>query len=122
MATPPACYTNNPGETTMTVWWQPPPPGEEPPGAAAPLVLEVREFPREWAVARAIDVPPGARELVVTGLVPTATFEFRLRHRLPDGSLGPPGGVATADTLAAGCTPRGEGDGSGRKRKTCAVM
>lgn len=120
MATAPQAFTNNPGETGMTVWWQPaPPPGDDVNG----LVLEVREFPQPWDSARAIDMPAGVTEFRVSGLVPTATFEFRLRYRLRGGALGPPGQVATADTLVAGCTPKSEeGSGGEKKKKGCATQ
>ena len=115
-AVPPAVFASAPGETSMTVAWQPAPAPE-----GAELVLELREFPADWANARRLPVPPAAHELRVTGLVPTATFEFRLRYRLPDGTLGAPGPQATVDPLAAGCTPKNEAP-AGQQKKDCAVQ
>lgn len=121
---PPQCYTNTPGETSMTVWWQAPPAGGAgvpPAGAVSGLVLEVREFPHPWDAARRIDgIPLDATTHDVRGLVPTATFEFRLRYALPDGTLSAPGPHATADTLAAGCVPKG--DDGGKSKKGCTVQ
>jgi hypothetical protein len=113
---PPAVFASAPGETSMTVSWEPTP---VPDGVE--LLLELREFPADWARARSLPVPPAAHELRVTGLVPTATFEFRLRYRLADGSLGAPGPQATVDTLAAGCTPKNEAP-PGQHKKDCAVQ
>lgn len=122
---PPAVFTNNPGETSMRVWWTPSPLPPPPATAVVGLLLEVREFPRPWEEARRIDVEAGAAEVAVGQLVPTATFEFRLRYRLEGGGLSSPGPVGVGDTLVAGCTPKGgeEGGRKGKgKEKACATQ
>ena len=101
----------------MTVWWQPPPAASL--QGVSSLVLEVREFPQPWETAKSVGVPLEATQHNVTGLVPTATFEYRLRFKRTDGSLSSPGPAATADTLAAGCTPKSN-DGKGKKG--CSVQ
>jgi hypothetical protein len=79
---------------------------------------QVREFPKPWEQARRIDLPGSASEHTVEGLFPTSTFEFRIVAVGADGARSAPGPATSADTLAAGCTPKGEG----KKKEKCAVM
>jgi hypothetical protein len=88
------------------------------PPSLPPLPPQVREFPKPWEQARRIDLPGSASEHTVEGLFPTSTFEFRLVAVGADGARSAPGPATSADTLAAGCTPKGEG----KKKEKCAVM
>jgi hypothetical protein len=111
IATPPQVLYQSPTETTITVWWQVTQP---PPANATGMLLHVREFPKPWADARALDAPTdtatGRGEVVVRGLFPTSTYQFRLVYVLVDGTNSPPGPVTSADTLAAGCVPKEKQD------------
>ena len=115
-------------ETSVTVAWAAPPAGA---GVAA-VRLYVREFPRPWAEARAVDVPVAAGDalppqaqagLVVGGLFPTSTCELRLAYVFEDGSEGDCGPAVSADTLAAGCTPKAKADAKAKAAEggKCAV-
>jgi len=115
-------------ETSVTVAWAAPPAGA---GVAA-VRLFVREFPRPWAEARAVDVPVAAGDalllqaqagLVVGNLFPTSTCELRLAYVFEDGSEGDCGPAVSADTLAAGCTPKAKADATAKAAKggKCAV-
>jgi hypothetical protein len=107
IAMPPQVLYQSPTETTITVWWQV---TQTPPADSPGMRLYVREFPKPWADARALDAPTdattGRGELVVRGLFPTSTYQFRLVYVLVDGTNSPPGPVTSADTLAAGCVPK----------------
>lgn len=107
-APPPAPYTREYADTSITVWWLP----ERLPAGTARVVLELREFPKPaWA---RVELAPGASEYVATGLFPNATFEFRLRAVDASGAESEPGPAAAADTLAAGCVPKDK-DGAPKK-------
>ena len=113
LAAPPAPYTREYKDTSITVWWQ----AETLPTGCVSLVLETREFPKPaWARTA---LAPGATQHVATGLFPNATFEFRLRGVAADGSESEPGPAAAADTLAAGCVPKDE---PGAKKKPGCVL
>ena len=115
-AAPPAPYTRESRDTSITVWWQ----AEALPAGCASLVLEVREFPKpEWARTA---LPAGATQHVATGLFPNATFEFRLRGVGADGAEGEPGPAAAADTLAAGCVPKDGKGAAAPPKKACALQ
>ena len=121
------------GETSVRVSYRAPAAGL---GVAA-MRLFVREFPKPWAEARVIDLPLAgggaagggggdAASAVVSGLFPTASFELRMAYVFADGRVGEAGPELSADTLAAGCTPKAEekdkGGGGGAKKKKCAVV
>lgn len=76
----------------------------------------MREFPKAWAetAARTVDLDAAAGEHLVTGLTPTSTYQFRASLVAAEGGavIGP-GPDISADTLAAGCTPK---DGDGGKK------
>ena len=114
-------------ETSVSVAWAAPPAGA---GVAA-VRLFVREFPRPWAEARAIDVavaagaalPPAEQaRLVVSGLFPTSTCELRLAYVFADGAEGECGPAVSADTLAAGCTPKAKADAKAKAAKGKCVV
>jgi hypothetical protein len=91
------------------------------------VLLEVREFPKKWEDAETgqrITVGGDVGEAVVTGLHPTATYEFRITALGPDGAvIAGPGRAVACDTLAAGCVPKeGEADGKKGKGGGCAVQ
>jgi hypothetical protein len=109
---PPRVLTNNPTETSINTWWQPGPAGD-----ARMFRLQYREFPKPWAEAKTVDLPLQTKEHVVNGLNPTATYEFRLRYLLPDGTETEPGQAGTADTLPVGCTPKKK-----KGESSCAVQ
>ena len=108
----PAPLTRDYRDTSITAWWQP----AKLPAGTASVLVEVREFPKPTWARHA--PAAGASSLVVGGLFPNATFEFRLVAISADGTetTGP---AAAADTLAAGCVPKGE-EGA-EKKKSCAV-
>ena len=106
---PPAPFTRDYRDTSITVWWQP----AKLPAGTASVAVEAREFPKPaWARHQPA---AGATSLIVGGLFPNATFEFRLVAVAADGSetTGP---AAAADTLAAGCVPKGEAPEAGSKK------
>ena len=110
----PPTRTPTPRPTLQLIFWA------LPPTPLPALLLEFREFPHPWASARCVDVAEGARQHTVTGLLPTATYELRLRLRGASGAPeGEPGPHVTADTMPTGCTPKsdsGGGGGDGGKR------
>ncbi len=103
----PTPMTCQPTETSITVWWQ------AHPGASG-YKLQFREFPKPWKEALEIETPD--ERLVVQGLTPTTTYEFRLVAVVAGADVGP--GVAVAcDTLVVGCTPKNE-----EKKGKCAIV
>lgn len=110
----PTVYTRDYKETSITVWWQ----ASQLPPSTVSVAIFAREFPQPWPAAPRATFPVDAAttSYVVEGLSPTSTFEFKLQCKLADGKTveGPP---ASADTLAAGCTPKDEKE----KKKGCAI-
>lgn len=131
---PPRVYVNDPQQTSVHAWWQPDPSiGSAHGGGASSFIrglrLYVREFPKPWSAARTLDLPRDAREVTVTGLAPTATYQLRLAYILagspaagPDATtVSAPGPEATADTAAAGCVPSDEQQRKERNKR-CSLQ
>jgi hypothetical protein len=123
---PPRVYVNDPKHTSLHAWWEPPAAVVRGAGSAGVagitgLRLCVREFPKPWAQARVVDVPPTATEATVTGLYPTSTYQLRLAYVLADGTVSAPGQEETADTAAAGCVPADDAERTRQNRK-CSVQ
>jgi len=63
-------------------------------------ILEYKEYPEEWTAARTMDISTGASTVIVEGLNPGSTYNFRLAHNDDHGP------ELIVDTQAPGCTPK----------------
>ena len=98
------------GEVSISLSWPAP---AAPPAA---LDLHVRIVPHAWEAGRVVRLQPTATFFDVDGLLPTASYEFRLQITSASGAVATGKGYSV-DTLPAGC-----GSGDGGKKATCALQ
>eukprot|EP01138_Halocafeteria_seosinensis_P009395 gb/GECG01009600.1/.p1 GENE.gb/GECG01009600.1/~~gb/GECG01009600.1/.p1 ORF type:complete len:111 (+),score=19.28 gb/GECG01009600.1/:1-333(+) len=105
---PPPPYVHSPQETSLTVEW-------DQVAGATEYKLIYRAFSDSWENATELVFDGKETSTIVSGLMPTNTYQFKLVAKQDDVES-KPSEVVSGDTLAADCS------GSGGKKKKCIVQ